>query len=210
MGRQSIKSQIYESILKDILDGIYQANDIINEKTLIEKYNVSKTPVREALVQLCSEGMLNNIPRFGYQLAAISPSEIIEIIELRKVIELGALEMCFSRITQQDIDELKIMNEEAANIANTKDIRIHWQNNQDFHKKLCSLSENRYMLKTLEDALNICTRISNQYFTKVWDERKPTDAISHIRLVEAIESGDLKQAKQILSDDVEAFKNEIL
>ncbi len=95
MQGQSIKNQVYEGIMKDILDGVYQANDIINERTIMEKYGVSKTPVREALVQLCSEEVLNNIPRFGYQLTAILPSQIIEIIEYRKVIELGALELCF-------------------------------------------------------------------------------------------------------------------
>ena len=53
MGNQSIKTQVYESVLKDILDGVYQPNAVINEKTLMEKFGVSKTPIREALVQLC-------------------------------------------------------------------------------------------------------------------------------------------------------------
>jgi hypothetical protein len=60
--------------------------------------------------------------------------------------------------------------------------------------------------KSLEDASNICTRISNQYFTKVWNESKPTDASNHIRLVEANEAGNLEKAKMILCEDVETIK----
>ncbi|WP_460641663.1 GntR family transcriptional regulator [Lacrimispora brassicae] len=210
MQGQSIKNQVYEGIMKDILDGVYQANDIINERTIIEKYGVSKTPVREALVQLCSEEVLNNIPRFGYQLTAILPSQIMEIIEYRKVIELGALELCFFRLTKEQINELKHQNEEAVRITDTKDSKIHWEANNLFHRTLCSYCGNSYIQKSLADAMNTCTRISNQYFTKLWNESKVTDGSNHVHLVEAIESGDLERAKAILIDDVESFKKEIL
>ena len=63
---QSIKELVYEGILNDIIQGVYPANSILNERTLVEKYGVSKTPVREALVQLCGEGILKNIPRYAH------------------------------------------------------------------------------------------------------------------------------------------------
>ena len=88
---QSIKELVYEGILNDIILGVYPANSILNERTLVEKYGGSKTSVREALVQLCSEGILKNIPRFGYQLPVITPSELSAIIEYRIILETGAL-----------------------------------------------------------------------------------------------------------------------
>ena len=108
MGNPSIKETIYASVLKDILDGAYPQDAVINEKTLMEEFGVSKAPVREALVQLCSEGFIKNIPRFGYQLVSITPSEIVEMVEYRKVIELGALERAAERITK---DESKFSQE---------------------------------------------------------------------------------------------------
>lgn len=210
MQSQSIKSQVHDGIMKDILDGVYKANDIMNEKTLMEKYGVSKTPVREALVQLCGEGVLNNIPRFGYQLTVIMPEQIVEIIEYRKIIELGALEISFPHLTKERLDQLKKLNEEAGAIIYRKDSRLHWEANNQFHKTLCSFCSNSFILKALSDAMNVCTRISNQYFTKLWSESKLSDGSSHIRLVEAIEGGKLELSKEILAEDVEAFKNEIL
>lgn len=210
MQGQSIKSQVHDGIMKDILDGVYKANEIINEKTLMEKYGVSKTPVREALVQLCGEGVLNNIPRFGYQLTVILPEQIIEIIEYRKLIELGALEISFPHLTERHLNQLKELNEEAAGIVYTKDPRIHWEANNRFHKTLCGYCNNSYIQKSLSDIMNLCTRISIQYFTKLWSESRISDGSNHIRLVEALEKGDLLLAKGILADDVEAFKNEIL
>lgn len=210
MRDQSIKSQVYESILRDILDGVYDVNTVINEKALVEKYNVSKTPVREALVQLCSEGTLKNIPRFGYQLAVITPDEIREIIEFRSVIEISALEISFPKLTEQDICELKELNKLAEEIVYSHDTKVHWDRNQEFHKKLCSYCENRYLQKALETALNTCTRISNQYFVRLWREGKQSDGTGHKQIVDALENKNLEQAKILLSEDVKAFKNDIL
>lgn len=210
MRGQSVAGQVYEGILKDILDGEYGANSVLNEKTLMGQYQVSKTSLREALVQLCSEGILNNIPRFGYQIAAITPQEIVESIEFRKLIEIGALERCFHRITPAQLEELKAMNEAAVSIAHNKDTKVHWQKNQEFHRKLCSFCENRYVEKSLEDSLRVGTRIANQYFTKLWGESKMAAATNHILLVAAIEAGQLEEAKVILGRDLDEFKNEIL
>lgn len=205
---QSIKSQVYEGILKDILDGIYQPNAIINEKTLIEKYGVSKTPVREALVQLCSEGILNNIPRYGYQLSLITPAEIVETIEFRKVIETGALERCFDRLKDKELDVLRELNREAGEIMLLSDVKVHWEMNKRFHRTLCSFSKNRYLQKSLEDSLKTCTRIANQYFLKTWEE-KESEPDNHIMLVKAIENKNLELAGKILSRDIELMKIQI-
>ena len=67
-GNIKLKDQIYENILNEIIDGNYRQNDIITERELIEKYGVSKSPVREALVELCNEKILESRPRMGYQI----------------------------------------------------------------------------------------------------------------------------------------------
>ena len=210
MRGQSIKNQVYESIRKDILDGVYDVNTVINEKKLVEKYGVSKTSVREALVQLCSEGSLKNIPRFGYQLSVITPDEIREVIEFRRVLEVSALELSFSLMTEKELLELKLLNSQVSEIAGSCDTKIHWDCNQKFHRTLCSYCRNRYIQKSLEDALNVCTRIANQYFSRLWKEGKPSDGSNHVNIVEALEKRDLEKARRILTEDVRAFRNCIL
>ncbi|MCB6367310.1 GntR family transcriptional regulator, partial [Intestinibacillus massiliensis] len=56
----NLKDMIYSKVFSSIIKGEYSANDIISEKQLIEKYQVSKSPVREALGKLCSEGILKS------------------------------------------------------------------------------------------------------------------------------------------------------
>lgn len=209
MQGRSLKDHVYEGILNDILSGLYQPNTIINEKTLVEQYQVSKTPVREALVQLCSEGVLNNIPRTGYQISMVTPNEIIETIEFRKIIEIGALEKSFHRLTRREIEELKAVNAHAETITENQNVNEHWNTNQAFHQKLCSFSGNRYLQKALEDSMKTCTRIANQYFVRVWEEHEEENG-NHYKLVKALEEKDLEQAKKILAYDIEQIRDKML
>lgn len=66
-------------IYDDVTNGIYK-NDILTESRLIEQYNVSKSPVREALIELCKDGILKNIPRMGYQVMPVTLKEVIDIL----------------------------------------------------------------------------------------------------------------------------------
>lgn len=209
MRSRSLKDQVYQGILNDILDGIYQPNTIINEKQLIEKYKVSKTPIREALVQLCSEGILNNIPRFGYQISMITPSEMVEMVEYRTVIEVAALEKSFDTITEAQLEELRELNAYAKSIATTQNAREHWDTNEKFHKKLCSFAQNRFLQKSMEDAMKTCTRIANQYFVRVWQENQEEDG-NHYKLVKALEEKNFELAKEILVGDIALIKEKIL
>ena len=63
----NLKAQIYTKIFEDIIRGEYGPEDVLREKALVEKFHVSKSPVREALIELCKEGVLRSIPRYGYE-----------------------------------------------------------------------------------------------------------------------------------------------
>lgn len=210
MGAPSIKDQVYEGILNDILDGVYDVNSVIKEKDMIEKYKVSKTPVREALVQLCGDNILRNIPRFGYQLVAITPQNIIDVIEFRKIIETGALTSCFFKLNKDATIQLRELTEQTAKIEQIHDQKIHWRRNMDFHRKLCSFCKNSYLQDALENALRVCTVISNQYYTMAWSKHRVTGVDQHENIITAIEEKNLEKAIVLLKADIDEMKNEIL
>lgn len=210
MENQSMKDQVYHGILEDILDGVYDVNTVIREKEMIEKYQVSKTPVREALVQLCAEHTLRSIPRYGYQVVAITPQQILDVIEYRKIIELGALSISAERLTEADLKELDAVNEEEKRIAEIHDYKIHWNCNLEFHRKLCSFAGNSYLQQALEEAMRLYTRISNQYYATIWKHHNEQEVGNHEQIVDALRKHDTERAKEILAGDLEAFRKELL
>lgn len=210
MKSQSVKEHVYEGILDDILKGEYPPNSILNERMLIEKYEVSKTPVREALVQLCSEGILKNIPRYGYQLPLITPVEINEILEYRMMLECAALEKTIRIITEEEIDALAEHALGSVKLSGQKDVTVHWGTNMEFHLMLCGYCRNEFVEKALEESLKFCCRVANQYFNNRWDKQKLADSSGHLKLVDAIKSRDYESAKALLIEDINAIRDEIM
>lgn len=207
---QSIKELVYEGILNDIIQGVYPANSILNERTLVEKYGVSKTPVREALVQLCSERILKNIPRYGYQLSVITPEEINDILEFRTILETSALNKTIKIITEEEINLLIAHAENAGKLSSQRDIITHWETNMEFHLMLCSYCDNQFLYEALKDSLKFCSRVATQYFKKSWERSKLTDAVGHVRLMEAVRSKNTELASRLLIADIGSMKDEIL
>lgn len=206
----SVKERVYEDVLEHILRGDYPANAMLNEKMLIEKYSASKTTVREALVKLCSQGVLRSIPRCGYQLEMIYPAQIRELVDFRKTIELAALEAAFPRMGQEEYRQLRQLNEEAARHKDDLDVKMHWMLNNQFHQKLCSFSNNSFYKKALSDAMIVSILASNQYYANVWGQKRQSDAHNHVLVVEALAAGDLEGAKRMLAADIEEYLHEII
>ena len=91
----NLKEQIHHHLFSDIVNGVYTPGSILHEKNLMEKYGVSRAPIREALIQLCSEGVLRNLPKRGYEVTEISAEEIQNIIRYR--ISLAAVRRLYRR-----------------------------------------------------------------------------------------------------------------
>jgi DNA-binding GntR family transcriptional regulator len=101
MQKETLKERVYRGIYEAVTNGEYRPNDILTENQMIEKFGVSKSPVREALVELCKDGVLINIPRMGYQVRAVTLKEIMDILkglhnEGRTVILITHDNSCFN------------------------------------------------------------------------------------------------------------------
>ena len=99
--QESLKNMVYQAILNGIFTDEYKPNQIINEQELVQKFGCSKTPIREALVTLCNEGILRSFPRFGYQVVSVSREEAQNILDFRLVLEGGYLRQSIGHITEK-------------------------------------------------------------------------------------------------------------
>ena len=128
--------------MNDIIGGVYKQGEILNEKQLIEKYGVSKSPIRDALIELCNEGVLVSYPRYGYEIVRINEKEIRDIVEFRAMVEGECLRGMAAGMSQEDLKELK---EYTLSLSQeiTEDFPVlkHWENNTRFHLKLFLMQE---------------------------------------------------------------------
>ena len=177
---------------------------------LIDKYNLSKSPVREALIQLCSDGILESLPRIGYRIIPLSMKDLSDALTLRLLIETKALEYSFPNINENKINTLKVLQQEKESIVDVKDVYVHWELNVRFHITLASFSNNKYFTQTLMSLMKTCFRGVYGYYENFWEEGDNKGNMPyHEMLIEALEKRDLEESIKILKTDISDLKSYI-
>lgn len=113
-----IREIIYDHLKQSILDGVIRPGDRLVERDIAAKYSVSRTPIREALRKLDSEGFLEYIPRKGEVVRGFNVGEIKEIYDVRKALECLAVRNAIQNITKEEIENLKAIVEQLEKEAN--------------------------------------------------------------------------------------------
>ena len=99
--------QIVSDIKSNILNGKYKSHDKLTERVLCEQFNVSRTPIRQALLLMKEEGWLYSKSNSGTYVSPVDRNDVIENYKARMSLEPVVLEMAFPNITKGDIAEMR-------------------------------------------------------------------------------------------------------
>ena len=168
----------------------------------MERFGVSKSPVREALIMLCNENVLECIPRRGYRVVLICRDEMKQIVETRQALELFMFERAFPRLTRQDLNRLRELDDSSSNAAQMTTMQ-KWEHNIAFHLELASYAGNQYMLRILADTLRDNARAYTLYSNYVKLHNAQAERDFHHRLIDACEARDYEKAVELLKSDTE-------
>jgi DNA-binding GntR family transcriptional regulator len=191
---------IYEQLRRDILSCRLPPGAQIYEQDLGRRFGVSKSPVREALVRLREQNLVEVKPRSGYRVRPVSLSEVIEMYEIRVVYETACVELAIEHCDEEAVRRMAELADVAAETA------AEWiALNQQFHACLARASGNR---RLAEITTNFITQFER--FTQVSLTRMPRpqsfDALiaDHKAIVEAIVQRDKRAGLKAVRRHIEA------
>ena len=199
----SIKDAVYHSILDDILSDKYSAGEILNEKALIERYGFSKTPIREALICLCNDDVLRNIPRFGYEITAFKLDDVREMMQFRYYTESGVLVQGARFLTPSHIQELRDINRQCEEAG--ADLWLHWDMNTRFHVSMMNFCNNSFAAAELQRCMLRLKLAYSQLYRHNPEKNIPIKESQHREmLINALEKNDkeaiLSSVKGVIRD----------
>lgn len=149
---------LYNSLLgklqKDILTGKLKPGEKLTEQNLCKTYGVSRTPVREALRQLETDGLVENILNRGAFVIGMSDQDYEDMFELRKAYEIQAVKWAIERITEEEMDKLEETFEFMEFYTLRDDIEKMLTINTGFHQVIYEASHNRMLQKLLSSYQN--------------------------------------------------------
>lgn len=210
MKKNTLKDEIRNKILFEIVSGNLSLNEVITEGDLIKRFKASKSPIREALIELCNENVLESMPRYGYKIVPLNAKNIKDATEVRLLLEISSLKQSFANLDSYKIDLLKKQNESNLNIIETKDEWTHWNYNSEFHLLLISFANNQLKYEMLKKTLGILFRAFAQYYSERWKNIAVNiDVKRHTDIIYFLEKQDYDGAVKLLREDIVLLEKEV-
>ena len=150
----SLASQVYDQLRAEILSWELEPGRELSEAELAERFQVSKTPVREALAMLRLDGFVRTFPRRGYQVLPITFGDMKELFELRVVLECGAAELACERISDADLRQLDRLAKVSYDRSQRPSFKGFVDANRDFHLAIVKASQNQRLYDQVVKAID--------------------------------------------------------
>jgi DNA-binding GntR family transcriptional regulator len=194
---KTLVDRVYHEIQNRILYNIWGTGHHALEQELAQELGVSRTPVREALIRLQRDGLVEVVPRHGMRVLPISSIDVQEIYQILTSLEALAVELAAARkLGAKELDALNRASQEMKAAHETSDIKAWAQADEDFHCRLVELSGNRILTEVVD---NFWGRAQRARMTMLSLRKSTADSTrEHAKLVDAIRKGDGALARETL------------
>ncbi|MGR3373401.1 GntR family transcriptional regulator [Pseudooceanicola sp.] len=203
MSGRNLAATAYRELIRRILEGELKPGDTLQETRLCADLAMSRTPVREAIARIRSEGLAEQEGRF-VRVRRISPEEVEEIFFLRRTLEPGAIRAATGRLTPEQIDTLEADIRGLVQKGPGED-DLQWHVDQSFHATIAVAAGNAAAAKVIQD-LHMRTCIFDH---RVVPERFLRGCEEHLAMLSAMRDGRRDAAAELMGAHLDHARDAI-
>ena len=205
---KNLGDEVYENVKTRIINHEIKPGERIIDKNLAEQLGVSRSLVRQALTILEKEDLVTSVPRSGFYVKEIKERDVVEIYEIRKILEKAATQKAVPNIPDQDIDKLNTIFENAKKDLDKDKVLQFIKADNQLHKIIINNCGNERLIKLINSY--------NTYiaFYRVVDlsrvERAKEAYFEHLEIFKAVKARDVEKSVQLMTNHIENAKNIII
>jgi DNA-binding GntR family transcriptional regulator len=199
---KSLKELVYLHLYEKINNGTLKPREKINESQLCKDIDVSRTPIREALIQLEDEGYIERLPRRGFTVKEISQDTIKAIYQILGCLEGFAATLAIDRLTDKDLEDLRILVKKMDEAIAEKKVQEYFRLQRNFHNVYISICGN-------SELSDLITSLKKRFVKKAYylseDQRSLYETMErnnngHKHIIELLEKRDKAGLNSYLRD----------
>ncbi|MWJ27016.1 FCD domain-containing protein [Halomonas sp. ZH2S] len=198
--KRSNAQRLRDALEDDIINGRRLPGERLDPDALCREFEVSRTPVREAVQQLVASGLVTVSPKKGTFVARVGLDELVEMFEVMAELEGMCGRLAARRITEEELAELERAHARCEAAALAGDTDEYYYENEGFHQAIYAASHNRYLAdeaSQLKQRLKPYRRLQLQV-----RHRMGTSLAEHRKILAAIEDGDTGAAERLMRNHV--------
>lgn len=202
----SYSKEIYKKIKFDILKHKIKDGDFLTLAKLATKYNVSKTPIRDALGALEIEGYLMSLPRKGYLVKPITHKDIREYFQMRLLFEKAAVNLAVKTADESELTRILQLAMKLPESLTYEQIAEFNELNDNFHMSIIKATHNSLLIEMFAGVMENLSRIlviDSQHLEFFYEKEK------HINIAKALINRDNKTAEELISEHISHLETRV-
>jgi DNA-binding GntR family transcriptional regulator len=197
INQKSLREQVYDFIREELTRGKLIPGAAVNLNVISRQLGISKTPLRDALLQLDTEGFVTISPRRGVFVNRLTLEDIRNCYEIVGALETTVILAVFDSVQPLHIEKMKLLNRELRTSIKKEDFQAYYQQNILFHDVFLEMSHNQSLKRIIAPMKQRLYDFPRRGYIKEWEQSNCRD---HDRLIEAFEAGDREAAVQVWRD----------
>ncbi|MFI9046095.1 GntR family transcriptional regulator [Streptomyces sp. NPDC053427] len=197
VGRERLRDQVSNALRAALISGELRPGEVYSAPALAEDFGISATPVREAMLDLAREGLVEPVRNKGFRITEVSERDLDQCTEIRALIEIPMVGRITRSATREQLEALRPVAEEIVRAARDHDLIGYLDADRQFHLSLLALSGNDRLVETVGDL----RKRSRLYGLAALDERGELipSAEEHLELLDLMLAGDAKRAEKCMA-----------
>lgn len=194
------KYKTYEDIRFRIITHDLTPGELLNEKELMSRYQIGRTPLRDVLILLERDGLIDRYPRLGTFVAPMDIHLLRQVVEIRLDLELLAVRLATERVSPEQIQEMHDLAKRADNLEGNSesdlDLLTHCE--FDFHHLIYEATQNKKLSQILRELHGITARFWHYFVTNKEEMLAQFQDIG--KMARALEKGDSELACKVMKE----------
>ena len=206
----------YETIIRKIISMEYNPGEHLEEKQLMEELDIGRTPIREALLRLTSENMVEAHPNKGIIVREITIQDTKAMFEAMKILELGVADLAVKKNLTLLVARMVSVNADVKSAIESMSVFDIVEANHRFHMLFAQCSHNEYLIRGLNHVRNQAKRLSYLSYANMIDTEIPLkihyDAVidEHNDIIAFLKEKNREQLKRTIAEHIKSFQQRII
>lgn len=205
---KTLNRQVYHELLRKLIEAEISLGAQLDERSLAAEMGVSRTPVREAIIQLVREGLVDYYPYRGHFVKMWTPKEVNDLFEVRKVLEALAVRLAVRKLSQDDLDEVRGIVDDIQAALRQGDIEGFSEADRCFHNTIIQKTGNQTLIDGLE-------RLACQIQVIRTIANRAPDLVERMlnewpRIMAALEARDAERSAELMLSHIEDARKTVV